>query len=317
MSATAPRAATRKASTATSPHDDQWALLSSIDRVAPEAAHAMATAFGELATGPDASTYRRPRGAAGDPKPPAEINASTAAMLAIDRIGVPPALLADLKHIASLHNPEFYEKEKLRFSTWNTPRFIRCYRETLDRLLLPRGLRDRAAVIVSEAGSRLSITDRSPTPDPIEVTLRAVLTPAQAKATEALAGHDLGMLVAPPGAGKTVVGCAAIAQHSLPTLVIVDRKPLVEQWRSACHPPRTGPEADWPARGRPQQSDGDRRRCNGPEPRPTRRSGEPGHGLWARDRRRVPPRAGGHLRAGRAGNTGAPVAWAHRYSLST
>ena len=34
-------------------------------------------------------------------------------MLAIDRIGVPPTILAALKHLASLHNPEFYEKEKL------------------------------------------------------------------------------------------------------------------------------------------------------------------------------------------------------------
>ena len=82
-------------------------------------------------------------------------------MLAIDRIGVPPALLAALKHVASLHNPEFYEKEKLRFSTWNTPRFIRCYRETLDQLLLPRGLRDKAA---SRRGGREPLTSSTATP---------------------------------------------------------------------------------------------------------------------------------------------------------
>ena len=50
-----------------------------------------------------------------------------------------------LKHLSSVHNPEFYEKERLRFSTWNTPRFIRCYRETIDQLLLPRGLREQAS----------------------------------------------------------------------------------------------------------------------------------------------------------------------------
>ncbi len=213
------------------PVEDQWAFLASVDRLGPDAAGAMAAGFGELAAGPDASTLRRPRRSAEGPKPPAQILARVEAMLAIDRIGVPPSILAALKHLASLHNPEFYEKERLRFSTWNTPRFIRCYRETLDLLLLPRGLRDKAETIVKEAGSRLAIVEGFADVEPIEVTLRAVLTVEQTAASEALAGHELGVLVAPPGSGKTVVGCALIARHATPTLVIVDRKPLVEQWR--------------------------------------------------------------------------------------
>ena len=213
------------------PYEDQWAFLASVDRLAPDAVAAMAEAFGELATGPDAPTYRKSRISAGGPKPPAQIGARMGAMLAIDRIGVPPALLAALKHTASLHNPEFYEKERMRFSTWDTPRFIRCYRETLDQLLLPRGLHDKARAIVAEAGSDLRVVDALAGPDQIGVTLRAVLTAEQAAAVEALAQHDLGMLVAEPGSGKTVVGCAVIARHATPTLVLVDRKPLVEQWR--------------------------------------------------------------------------------------
>src|ERR1017187_10462320 len=39
-----------------------------------------------------------------------------------------PSFLAALKHVASLHNPDFYEKERIRFWTGNTPRLIRCYR---------------------------------------------------------------------------------------------------------------------------------------------------------------------------------------------
>jgi superfamily II DNA or RNA helicase len=160
-----------------------------------------------------------------------------AAMLEIERSGLPPALLAALKHLASLHNPAFYEKERLRFSTWDTPRMIRCYGESLESLPLPRGLSEKAAGVVAEAGSRLVIHEGRPDPEQIEFTPTFELREDQEAALHALSEHELGVLAAPPGAGKTVVACALIAHHRRPTLIIVDRKPLVEQWteRLATH----------------------------------------------------------------------------------
>ena len=217
--------------TSLEPVEDQWAFLAQIERLGTESVDALGKALGDLATGPDASTYRQPARDQPTARPPAQIVALAGAMLSVDRIGIPPALLAALKHLASLHNPEFHEKERLRFSTWNTPRFIRCYQETLDQLLLPRGLRQQAETLVDEAGSRLKVVDGCPEVATLDVQLQADLTPDQTAATDALAAHDMGMLVAPPGSGKTVIGCALIARHKVPTLVIVDRKPLVEQWR--------------------------------------------------------------------------------------
>jgi superfamily II DNA or RNA helicase len=212
------------------PFGDQWAHLSTLRRVTAAAAASLADQLRDVAAGPLEPTYRRPfQGPS--PTPPPVIKAVAGPMLAIDRIGLPPALLAALKHLASLHNPEYYQKERLRFSTWDTPRLIRCYEETVDQLLLPRGLREPAEAVVEQAGSRLDVTANPRNASTIGVELRSELDAEQQVALPYLVRHALGVLVAPPGAGKTVVACAAIAARAVATLVLVDRQPLLEQWR--------------------------------------------------------------------------------------
>ena len=212
------------------PFDDQWAYLSALGRNSPEAIESMAESVRQVAAGPLEPTYRPPHGREA-PKPPPTIVADAEAMLSIDRIGLPPALLAALKHLASLHNPAYYEKERLRLSTWKTPRLLRCYGESIDRLLLPRGLREAAEAVVAEAGSRLVVREQPRDLARIDVHLQATLPTGQHEALEALCRHDLGVLIAPPGAGKTVLACGVVANRAVPTLVVVDRQPLLEQWR--------------------------------------------------------------------------------------
>lgn len=142
------------------PWEDQWAFLDSIRRLSA----ADAKSIGEdmrVEAGPGTGSLHR-RAARPGPPPPPTIAATLEATLAVDRIGLPPALLASLKHLASVYNPEFHQREQLRLSTWNTPRMIRCYDEDLDRLYLPRGLTDETASIVAAAGSHLEIGDRRP-----------------------------------------------------------------------------------------------------------------------------------------------------------
>ena len=89
------------------PFVDQWAFLSAIGRCSPEAVRSLAESLRDVAAGPMEPTYRRPR-IRDAPKPPPTIAAEAGAMLDIDRIGLPPALLSALKHLASLHNPAYY-----------------------------------------------------------------------------------------------------------------------------------------------------------------------------------------------------------------
>ncbi|MBI3296688.1 MAG: winged helix-turn-helix transcriptional regulator [Elusimicrobia bacterium] len=140
-------------------------------------------------------------------------------------------MLSQIKHPAALHNPQFYKNESRRFSNHQTPRFIKCFREDFSHIHLPRGTIEDVQALAREAGSDLISVDRRIVPEKISLQFRGTLSPEQDVAMKSVLAHDMGMLVAPPGAGKTVMGCFAAAQRGVPTLVLGDRKPLLEQWR--------------------------------------------------------------------------------------
>ena len=213
------------------PHEDQFGYLSHVERLTPKQVEDIAETMRPLTVGPGARRLHASRATRMQPLAPAVIRARLGAGVSLDRAGLPPALLGSLKHAASLHNPEFYKREKRRLSTYGVPRFVRCYHEDLEWLHLPRGLREVVQDLVSQAGSRLEIADDRPEPPVHDFSFNAQLLPAQQRALDAILEHELGVLVAPPGAGKTVVGCALIARTGLPTLILVDRTALLDQWR--------------------------------------------------------------------------------------
>ena len=97
--------------------------------------------------------------------------------------------------------------------------------------MLPRGVLEEVRVAVTTAGSKLAIQDLRSRAARQTFLFTGTLTPIQQAAIRPFLHHDYGVLVAPPGAGKTVMACAIAAQRSVPTLILVHRKPLMEQWR--------------------------------------------------------------------------------------
>ncbi|NMR20993.1 DEAD/DEAH box helicase family protein [Cellulomonas fimi] len=215
------------------PYEDQWAFLSTLDRLSSRDAALIARRASRAAVGADVRTLSPPTASRVRPRLPAVVRAELGAGLVLDTARLTPAAIATFKHAASMANPKFYELQRLRKSTWDTPRFVRGYDVTVDdQLVLPRGLRHVVADIVERAGSRLDLTDVRNAGEEIGVAFQAELSAPQTTAVSALLAHDDGVLVAPPGSGKTVIACAVIAERSTSTLVLVDRKALAEQWRT-------------------------------------------------------------------------------------
>src|SRR4030042_2266189 len=118
----------------------------------------------------------------------------------------------------------------MRVSTALTPRVISCAEELAEHIALPRGCLPEVETLLREHRVSLRIDDERVEGDPIDVTFRGTLSPIQEQAAQALLAHDTGVFVAPPGTGKTVVGAMLIAMRKLPTLVLVHRKTILDQW---------------------------------------------------------------------------------------
>lgn len=214
------------------PFDDQWAYLSTLRRATPREIEKIAARVKDVAIGPAVRGVNRSAATKVHPQLPSRILATLGAALAIDTAELPPAALATFKHAASVANPRFYELQRLRKSVWGVPRFIRGYDLTLDGdLVVPRGLHHAISSMVETAGSRLDITDGRNTGSEVDLTFGGTLSPAQDNAVGALLAHDDGVLVAPPGSGKTVMACAIMVERATSTLILVDRKALADQWR--------------------------------------------------------------------------------------
>lgn len=152
-------------------------------------------------------------------------------MIHVHLEGLPAKIVGRLKKTASFPNPEFYKLQRMRMQTYPHARFIFSGELRPNEIVLPRGLLDRVTQILSGAGAQVIIRDERLAKKRIKAEFTGELTQSQQKAVKALKKTDIGVLVAPPGFGKTVVGCALIAERKVSTLVLVHRQPLLDQWK--------------------------------------------------------------------------------------
>lgn len=227
-------------------YEDQWVHLAAIPRLSPETVYATVESAARadrvigvplaIATDDDESKpwtrrpSRRPAAVPIEAPLPKEIRAVLSQRLFVAKEGMVSPLVNRIKRLAAFQNPEFYKKQKMRISTATTPRVISCAEDLHEFVALPRGCRDDLADLLGGYGILLSVEEKRCEGEPVAFRFQGRLSAMQADAAKALLSHDDGVFVAPPGAGKTVVGAYLTAARGRNTLVLVHRKPILDQW---------------------------------------------------------------------------------------
>jgi len=227
------------------PYPDQWSYLSSLRRLSPQ--EVQATADKAVRKGQviglrlpsdgdeeQAPWERSPSGRLPvqhiKGKLPKKVTAVLAQRIFVEKKSLPAPLINRIKRLAAFQNPEFYKKQKMRLSTHSTPRVIACFDELSEHVALPRGCLDAPQALLAEHDISLKLDEKRQSGVPTDLTFQGTLTDVQQQTVDELVRHDIGIFVAPPGSGKTVVGAWLAAARNCSTLVLVHRKPLLDQW---------------------------------------------------------------------------------------
>jgi hypothetical protein len=107
-------------------HEDQWAYLSTLGRMTPAELKRAADRAGKVAVAADVTRLNSASSTKTQPPAPPVLSVRLGAGIRLEQAELTPVLAATLRHAASMHNPEFHERQRMRASTYNIPRFLHC-----------------------------------------------------------------------------------------------------------------------------------------------------------------------------------------------
>ncbi len=218
------------------PWPDQWEYLRALPRMSTSR---LTELVADMPTEWEALGLVNPLHAASSARPvvldagtcPTELPLTVKSRVDVPTTDLSRGILYEIVRIAAFPNPEFYRRQRLHFSTWNTPRVLSLADDLGESLALPRSLLDDAIRVLTQHGIHPVIHNQTVHGTPISVHFTAQLNPEQQLAAQALASHESGVLDAATGFGKTLVAAYLIAQRQVNTLVLVPNLQLLSQWR--------------------------------------------------------------------------------------
>jgi len=198
---------------------DQWRFLASIKQ---RSAVELDSAYQLLFTNTEKLITTMPTGVG------LEIVVSN--QIDLKRSVLPPGLIHFLKEELNFLNTEYLAKRRLGKSVYNVQKYFKLIDETRDTVSLPRGFLQTLVSFLKENDIAHTVRFDTPHFEQISYQSQIELTPAQIPIVRVAMDHEQGVIVAPSGSGKTIVGLELVARRQLPTLILVHRKQLLDQW---------------------------------------------------------------------------------------
>lgn len=148
----------------------------------------------------------------------------------VDKTGIKPRLQNKIRRLAAYNNPEYFRNQGMGISTFGIPRIVYSGEDTKQFISIPRGCLNKLCDNLKAASIDYSLDDKRNNGIEIKVSFKGELYPEQQDAVRSLTGHDIGVLAAATGFGKTVVGSYLISERKVNTLILVHTSEIMQNW---------------------------------------------------------------------------------------
>jgi superfamily II DNA or RNA helicase len=127
-------------------------------------------------------------------------------------------------------NTEYLIKQKIGRSTYGTEKFFHLIKESKNTISVPRGFLNELVSYCDKNNISFHLEDRRVCMDDVVFSPKISLKKDQKIILDRCKETDSAVIVSPPGSGKTIIGISLAAQKKKPTLILVHRRQIYEQW---------------------------------------------------------------------------------------
>jgi len=150
--------------------------------------------------------------------------------LRIKKQELPSKTTAFIKEELNIFNKEYMVKKRLGKSVFKIEKYFNLIQDNGDEILLPRGFLEKLTEYLKKEKITYKIKLEDKKHKVVKFKSGIKLRNEQKKILSMIKNKTNGIIISPPGSGKTIIALELIAKLGLPTLILVNRNQLLSQW---------------------------------------------------------------------------------------
>jgi len=199
------------------PFFDQWIFLQQIDKIPANSLDKIYASFNQEEKVKKAKAEN-------------SLTITVRERIIINKTNLPKNLINFLRENLNFFNSEYLIKKRTGLSTYGIERYFKLIQAEEKSILIPRGFLEKLIIFLNENNIKFELIEERIKLKPVNFESSAKLFDYQKEAENDLLSSESGILVAPPGSGKTIIGIDLIAKLKQPALILVHKKQIFNQW---------------------------------------------------------------------------------------